>query len=99
MTFKKINRSAKRDYYYNKCVEFKSNTKRLWQMINTVTGKALNKKSVIDSIRVGNIEHTDRKIVSNTICKYFANIGKEFSNNIATSRVCHALTWPPLLPW
>ena len=70
-TFKRVKRIVKRDFYFNKCVEFKSNTKKLWQMINNVTGKVTNKKSVIDKIRIDNIEYNDRKTISNHVTSYY----------------------------
>ena len=33
-TLKGVKRKARRDFYYKQCVEFKRNTKKLWQMIN-----------------------------------------------------------------
>ena len=79
-TFKRVKRIAKRDLYYNKCVEFKQNTKRLWQMINNVTGKVINKKTIIDKIRIENIEYNDQKTVSNHICSFFASIGYSYAS-------------------
>ena len=70
-TFKRVKRIAKKDFYFNKCVEFKSNTKKLWQMINNVTVKVTNKKSVIDVIRIDNIKYNDWKMISNQICSLF----------------------------
>ena len=40
---KQILRRAKEDYYRNKCVEFKRNTSRLWEMIHRLTCKQMTK--------------------------------------------------------
>ena len=85
-TLKKVKRTAKKEFYYNKCIEFKSNTKKLWQMINNITGKKANKISIIDSIKVDNIELNDRKSVSNYMCSFFSSVGCMFASNIAQSK-------------
>ena len=83
--FKKIKRTAKRDYYLSKCLEFKSNTKKLWQMINNVNNKTCNKMCIISSIKVDNIEYTNDKIIANSLCTHFAEIGMTYSKRIKPS--------------
>ena len=56
-------------------------------MINNITGKSVNKTSIIDSIKVNNIEYTDKKTISNLMCGYFASVGKNFSSNIPSSNI------------
>ena len=43
------------EYYRNKCIECKTNTKKLWNVINTIIGKTNKKSHTIDSIKVDNI--------------------------------------------
>ena len=59
-TLKKIKRKAKKDFCYQKCIDYKNNTKKLWKMINNITGKSTNKKTVIDKLKVGKIEESDK---------------------------------------
>ena len=87
IAFKKIKCRAKKDYYYNQCIEFKSNTKKLWQMVNNITGKVSNKRTIIDSLRIDSIEYTNRKAVSDQMCKYFSTIGHKFASKIPSSVV------------
>ena len=86
-TFKKIKRTAKRDYYFIKCTEFKSNTKKLWQMINNVTGVHKNKSCLIESLKIDNIVTKDKLVISNHMNKYFASIGMTYVQNIRNSDV------------
>ena len=83
--FKKIKRNAKQEYYLSKCREFKTNTKKLWQMINNVNNKTCNKMCIITCIKVANIEHTNGKIIANSLCTHFAEIGMTYSNRIKPS--------------
>ena len=73
------------DYYKNKCLEFRNNSKKLWDMINKISGKNNDKTSIIDYIKVDNIEYYDRVGITNNLCKYFANIGENLSSKIPKS--------------
>ena len=73
------------DYYKNKCVEFRNNSKKLWNMINKISGKNNDKTSIIDYIKVDNIEYYDSLGITNNLCKYFANIGENLASKIPKS--------------
>ena len=85
--FQKIKRKAKHDFYYEQCVSFKNNTKQLWKMINTVTNKVVKNQTVMRSIKIGKIEETNKEVISNTLCKYFATIGMTFAKKVNPSNV------------
>ena len=54
-------------------------------MINTVTGKVPNKKNIIEQLKIWNILETNKRIISNEMCKYFAEIGMTFAKKIHSS--------------
>ena len=54
-TLQKIIRQAKMNYYTTKCLESKTNTKRLWNLINEIIGKKTKTETTIDAIKVDNI--------------------------------------------
>ena len=83
--FDKIKRHVRTDYYQNKCVEFRNNSKKLWNMINKISGKNNDKTSIIDYIKVDNIEYYDSSGITNNLCKYFANIGENLASKIPKS--------------
>ena len=74
------------NYYKNKCVELKNNSKKLWNMINKISGKNKDKTSIIDYIKVDNIKYYDSSGITNNLCKYFANIGENLSSKIPKPR-------------
>ena len=74
------------NYYKNKCVEFKNNSKKLWNMINKISGKNKDKTSIIDYIKVDYIEYYDSSGITNNLCKYFANIGENLLSKIPKPR-------------
>ena len=48
----KVKRHAKKQYYIDKCTEFRSNTKHLWKTINRIVGKTNDKSTVISELVV-----------------------------------------------
>ena len=54
-------------------------------MINKISGKNNDKTSIIDYIKVENIEYYDSLGITNNLCKYFANIGENLSSKIPKS--------------
>ena len=79
---KKAKWASRESFYVGQCYELKSNTKKLWTMINTITGKVNDKSSVIPKISVGNIEYTDAKKISDILGNQFANIGKNYAEKL-----------------
>ena len=47
--------------------------------------KATNKKSVIESLKINNIEKLNKKIIANTMSTYFASIGFSYAQKIPSS--------------
>ena len=78
----KVKRTAKRQYYIDRCTSMKSNTKKLWQTLNNVIGQHRDKSCCIESLKVNNITITDPSKISNSMCDYFSNVGKHFTNKI-----------------
>ena len=54
-------------------------------MINNISEKNNDKTSIIEYIKVDNIEYYDSRGISSNLCKYFANIGKKLSSKIPRS--------------
>ena len=81
----KLKRTAKRTYYLVKCETFKHNTRKLWEVINEISGKVNDKTSIIDCICVEDIAHYKSKDIANAFGSYFGDIGKRFANKIPAS--------------
>ena len=78
----KLKRASKKNYYGCKCIEFKNNTKKLWKIINEVSGKSNNKDNLIDSLKVDNLHVYESQKIANTFGNYFATVGEKFANKI-----------------
>ena len=84
-TLKKALVAAKRRFHQDKCSEFQRNTKKLWQLINKVSGKMNDKTSSIDYLCVNGIKECTSEQIANTLARYFANVGETFANKVPKS--------------
>ena len=78
----KLKRSCKKNYYSQKCLDFKSDSKKLWRLINKAMKKNSDKTSIIDCIRTNKIMEYRGSVIRETFAKYFATVGKNFANAI-----------------
>ena len=85
-TLQKLMRQAKMNYYNTKCLESKTNTKRLWNLINEIIGKKTKTETTIDAIKVDNILRHNPKTITNELGKYFANVGKTYAASVPYSK-------------
>ena len=84
-TLRKAIRYAKTHFYLNMCQEYKSQTRKLWKIINEIAGKHSNKSSLVEYLKVDNIKEYGAKKISNRFAKYFAEVGKTFAEKIPKS--------------
>ena len=87
IVYQRLKRYCLREFYLKKCVEFKNHSKKLWQMINTVTGKCKDKRNTISKITIDQIEISNSAAIGNHLAGYFANIGKNYANKISKSNI------------
>ena len=62
-------------------LQYKNNTKKLWQVINHVINKSQDKTRCIDNITVNNIEHYMPKKLAIYLDDYFSQCGQKSSFN------------------
>ena len=77
-------RKAKIKFYNEMCCEYKSQTKKLWGLINKISGKKNYKTGVIEYLNIDGIKEYNAHRICNRFAKYFAGVGKKFSEKIAT---------------
>ena len=78
----KLKRTRKISYYHTKCSEFKSNVKKLWELINKVIGKTSDKCNIISHIKVNEVDILNEKEIANEFGKYFSSVGKTFAGQV-----------------
>ena len=79
-------RTAKRTYYYDQCVEHKSNTKKLWKTINHVIHRTNNKTEVVEKLKIQNLDEHRGDVIADEFARYFATIGRKYSTNMPQSK-------------
>ena len=80
-------RIAKLNYYKSLCKDFKSNTKKLWAMVNNqILKKTENKTSIITNLLSNNKEYTDSRNIGDVLAKHFATVGKTYASKIKPSK-------------
>ena len=79
---KRTKRQAKRKYFYDKCEEHKSNTKKLWKTINTVTRKTNNKTEVVEKLKTDQGFIYSGNKISEEFASHFAEIGKKYATQM-----------------
>ena len=81
---RKTIRHAKIKFYNDMCCEYKCQTKKLWGLINEISGKKNDKTGVIEFLNIDGIKEYNAHQISNKFAKYFAGVGKKFAAKIAT---------------
>ena len=67
------------------CYEYKSQTKKLWGLINEIARKNNNKSCLIEYLKINEVREYSAEKISNRFAKYFAGVGKQFASKIPKS--------------
>ena len=78
---------AKQEFHREKCREFQHNTKKLWRLINKISGRINDKSSTIDCITIDGVKQYQGSIIANSLASYFANVGQKFAEKIPKSNI------------
>ena len=79
-TLQHVKRKAKVYYYRSRCKEFKNETRKLWGLINTITGRTKKRETIIENLKINNIKTSNPSKITKELGTYFANVGKDFAN-------------------
>ena len=75
-------RLAKVQFYQNMCSEYKTQTKKLWGLINEISGKHSNKTSLIEYLKIDSINEYSANRISdrfgNTLPVWVGSLRKKF---------------------
>ena len=77
---RRVKRRARQLYYRSLCAEFRQNSKKLWKLINSITGKVRNKHDIIDRITVDHICYETGSEIVNEFAKHFSSVGKKYAS-------------------
>ena len=85
--YNKLKRQAKIQYYRTRAEEYKSNTKKLWQLINSTISKNKHSGNIILSITVDGLQKSTPKAVANCFGEFYSNLGSSLANQITPSKI------------
>ena len=80
--YNSLRRKAKFSYYNEIVTRNKNDAKKLWQVLNKLTGKLINKKDISDEILVNGIKTNDQKVIANAFADYYSTVGKSLAEHI-----------------
>ena len=78
----KIKRASKKLYYQTKCVEFRSNTRKLWKTINKLCNTQNDKSNVVSMLKINDTRCGNSQLIANEFGNYFANVGETYAKKI-----------------
>ena len=81
-----IIRCTKCSFYQDMCYTYRSQSKKLWGLINEIAGKTNDKTSLIEYIKIDGIREYNSIRICNAFGKYFSSVGKSFANKIPKSQ-------------
>ena len=84
-TLRHIIRHTKCSFYRDMCYTYRS-SKKLWGLINEISGKTNDKTSLIEYIKIDGICEYNSIKICNAFGNYFSTEGKSFANKIPTSK-------------
>ena len=82
---KKVKRHAKKQYYIDRCMEYRSNTRQLWKTINKIVETTHDKSTVVTSLVDDSGRITNPKQIANKFGSYFSTVGSTFAKKITTA--------------
>ena len=74
-TYNRIKRHAQETYYQKKALDFKNNTKKLWNLINKVIRKKGHSGNIIPYITVDGIKITDLNEIADSFGQFYSTLG------------------------
>jgi len=83
--FNKVKRKCKSEYYNNKIIEYKTDTKKTWQFLKEVIGMQNSKSTSIHEIKVDDNAISDPKQIADAFNNYFSNIGHKLNEEIKST--------------
>ena len=80
-----LKRSAKLNYYQEKCKAYRQNTKKLWGLINETIKKTKHRGSIIPFITVDGIKLLKAKEIANSFGEFYSTLGSKLARKILPS--------------
>ena len=80
--YNKLKRIAKQNHINEKLQENKHSMQNTWKILNSVIGKQHDKLSIIHNFNINNCDTKNPRIIANSFCEYFSQVGSTYANKI-----------------
>ena len=78
-------RNCKRQYFSDLCMKHRTNTKKLWGVINEIIKKEKNKTNVVDCLSIDGIKTCNAAKIAKEFGQHFSMIGKVYADKTKKS--------------
>ena len=80
--YNRTKRKAKQNYYGRVLTDHQKDTRKTWNILNSIIGKVKHKTDIIQTMNINSVEVNDPKSIADGLCEYFTNIGPSYANTI-----------------
>ena len=84
-TFNSLRRKTKFAYYNSLVNEHRENSRKLWKILNKLTGKSSKRKDLPDEMLINGVKHQNKAKISNAFAKHYSEVGENLAKNIEKS--------------
>ena len=85
-TFNSLRRKTKFAYYNSLVNEHRENSRKLWKILNKLTGKSSKRKDLPDEMLINGVKHQNKAKISNAFAKHYSEVGENLAKNIEKYR-------------
>ena len=81
--YNQTKRAIMKKYYSDKSSEYRTNTKKLWELMNSIIGKNKYKGCSISHLTVEGVKIFNRKMIAEEFAKFYSNLGESLAMKIS----------------
>ena len=85
--YNRTKRVMMKKYYSDKSTEFKSNTRKSWDLMNQMIGKIKNKGCSISCLTVEGVKVYGKKMIADEFAKFYSKVGETLASKITNGAV------------
>ena len=84
-------------YFQNKAIEFASDSRKLWRLLNQIIGKTKNKGNIIPYITIDGLKTYAPNKIANEFGKFYSTVGERMAAKIVQGQynISHYLSKIP----
>mgnify|MGYP000748923403 CR=1 FL=1 len=82
----RIKRTTINTFYSELLTKYKTNIKKTWAVLNTITGRMNDKTSISEVFYIDNNLEKNPVKIADTFCEYFSEVGTKCAANIKLSQ-------------